>query len=367
MNVLFLARSTLYTVSGGDTIQILATAKYLRKLGVTVDIKLSNETIDYKRYNLIHVFNVTRPADALRHVTKSNKPYVISTIYIDFSDYLKTHAKGLAAVISRNISIDALDYTRTIGRWLKSGESIKSKRYIFMGQRRAVQELTNGAAHLLPNSESEYQRFAKHYNITKPHTVIYNGVDTDVFKLNGETIVRDDKLVVCVARIEDKKNQLNLIRALNNTSYKLKLIGKPAPNHGKYYNACLRQAATNVTFEGFVPQEKLLTYYQEAKVHVLPSWNETCGLSSLEAVYAGCNIVITDKGDTKEYYGNNAWYCDPESPDSIFQAVEKASQCTATKALHNKVIELYNWKQAANDTLAVYEQVLKRSNKIDSR
>ncbi len=57
----------------------------------------------------------------------------------------------------------------------------------------------------------------------------------------------------------------------------------------------------------------------------MPSWFETTGLSSLEAAAMGCNIVITRKGDAYEYFGDYAYYCDPESPDSIFKAIEKAA------------------------------------------
>jgi hypothetical protein len=37
--------------------------------------------------------------------------------------------------------------------------------------------------------------------------------------------------ILCVARIEGRKSQLNLVKAVRNLPYKLVLIGKPAPNH----------------------------------------------------------------------------------------------------------------------------------------
>ena len=68
MNILFISRATLYKVPGGDTIQIESTAKYLRKLNINVNIKLSNQKIDYSKYNLIHFFNIIRPSDIIYHV-----------------------------------------------------------------------------------------------------------------------------------------------------------------------------------------------------------------------------------------------------------------------------------------------------------
>ena len=73
MKVLFISRATLYKDKGGDTIQIVNTARYLEKLGVEVTIRLSNEAIDYSKFDLIHFFNIIRPADILLHMERSGK------------------------------------------------------------------------------------------------------------------------------------------------------------------------------------------------------------------------------------------------------------------------------------------------------
>jgi glycosyltransferase involved in cell wall biosynthesis len=360
MKVLFIARSTLFTVFGGDTVQIESTAKYLLQLDVRVDIRLCNEKIDYASYDLIHFFNIIRPADILKHIRKSQKPFVVSTIFVDFAEYEKRNRTGLFKVVTSVFSSDQLEYLKSIARWVRNGERTQSLEYLWKGHRNAVRNIAGKAALLLPNSQNEYQRFSKHYNISCAYRVIYNGIDPDVFSPKKPSQLRSEKLVLCVARIEGKKNQLNLIKALNNTEYKLYLIGKPAPNHLEYYEECKRIAGNNIHFIGFQPQEELTKYYQEAKVHVLPSWNETCGLSSLEAAYNGCNIVITDKGDTLEYYGEHAWYCDPANISSIFEAVDKAAKapCNNTDLLR-KIGELYNWQKAALETKEAYKSVLR--------
>ncbi len=351
MRVLFLARSSLYSVYGGDTVQVIYTARYLQLQGIKVEIKLSNEKIDYRRYDLLHIFNATRPADSLTHIKKSGKPYLVSTIFVDFRE----GRQGLGP-----FSADRMEYMKAVGRWVKNGEAVRSSYYLLNGHRKAVGELARGAGLLLPNSESEYRRFSTHYKTEYPYRVIYNGIDTNGAgpydrSISGE---HDPRRVVCVGRIERRKNQLNLIKALNNTSFRLKIIGNPSPNQRKYYDLCRRTAAANVSFERFVPHERIAAYYQEAKVHVLPSWNETCGLSSLEAAYSGCNIVITDKGDTLEYYGDQAFYCDPASPASIYDAIVKAASLPASGALREKIKNDYNWEKAAARTLAVYREVL---------
>ena len=70
MKVLFISRATLFKDKGGDTVQLVNTADQLKELGVEVDIKLGDRRIDYEQYDLIHFFNIIRPADILYHIER---------------------------------------------------------------------------------------------------------------------------------------------------------------------------------------------------------------------------------------------------------------------------------------------------------
>ena len=52
IKVLMITRPNLYSVRGGDTIQIMKTAEYLKKLDIEVDI-YTEGTIHYNNYNLL--------------------------------------------------------------------------------------------------------------------------------------------------------------------------------------------------------------------------------------------------------------------------------------------------------------------------
>ena len=175
------------------------------------------------------------------------------------------------------------------------------------------------------------------------------------------TSVVDEKYkntVLCVARIEGRKNQLNLIRALKNTAFKLIINGKYSPNNKKYYDQCREEATENIQFNERISEEELYIMFNSAKVHVLPSYFETTGLASLEAAVMGCNIVITDKGDTVEYFGNLAYYCNPDDPDSIRNAVKKAYTEPFKEDLRQLILHRYTWEKAAEITLEGYQQAL---------
>jgi len=352
MKVAIIARATLYTVPGGDTVQAVQTVRELNKIGVEAEIRLTHEYIDYGQYQLLHFFNIIRPADILYHSRKSGKPYVVSTILCNYGEYDKYHRKGMMTLLS-GLPTDTIEYIKTIGRWALRRDHLASKSYLWRGQRRSIIKILQQAALILPNSESEYQRVAKTYNDKLNYKVIPNGVNPELFVFDVDA-AKDEHLVLCVARIEGIKNQLNLIKALNNTSYRLIIIGAAAPNQQGYYRKCREIAAANITFIDHIPQSELVQYYQRAKVHILPSWFETTGLSSIEAALMGCNIVITDKGDAKEYFTDHAFYCDPGNPDSIFNAVQAASKASFDNTLRQKILKKYTWREAAFQTKAAY-------------
>ena len=72
----------------------------------------------------------------------------------------------------------------------------------------------------------------------------------------------------------------------------------------------------------------------------------------------GCNLVITEKGDTREYFENFAFYCDPYSVDSIREAIIKAYQTPVNQALRERIMNNFTWDKAAEKTLEGYRKIL---------
>src|SRR3569833_164706 len=142
IKVAFIARSTLYSDPGGDTVQVKETARNLQDIGIQAEIKLANEHIDYDRYNLLHFFNITRPADILFHSKKAQKPFVVSTILDNYSEYDKYHRKGIGTLFSF-LSADHIEYLKTVARWLKGKDRLSSLEYLWRGQRNCIMNILN--------------------------------------------------------------------------------------------------------------------------------------------------------------------------------------------------------------------------------
>jgi glycosyltransferase involved in cell wall biosynthesis len=346
----------MFSVKGGDTVQAVKTADELKKIGVTTEVFRACDTIPYDKFDLLHFFNIIRPADHLYHIRKSKKPYVISTIYLQY-DSFDRHGRGkLHRTLFGLLGESRSEHLKNLYRFIKKQDRFISKEYL-LGHKRAMKKILKGASIILPNSHSEYTRIVRDMNYKGEYHVVPNGVDGNIFTEIPKNIVREDK-IICVAQIFGMKNQHALIVASEKLNVPLEIIGNPPPNHTGYYDYCKKMSGKNVKFYSFLPQEELVEHYAGAKVHALPSWFETTGLSTLEAGAMDCNLVVGSGGDTKDYFKDFAWFCEPDDQESIEKALSQALAAPNTNTMRKTVLEKYTWKRAAEATYEAYQKVL---------
>ena len=368
MRVLFQSRSTLFSVPGGDTVQVLKTKEYLEKLGVDVDISTELEP-NLADYDLVHLFNLIRPQDVLvqvRNAKKQGKAVALSTIYGLYTEYDRLARSGITKLVSNNLPTSTLEYLKTIVRAIKNNEIHKGiVQYLVCGHTRAQQEIVSLVDVFLPNSVSEMKRVIADFEGAsgKSFVVVPNAVDTSLFD-PAKVVVTDamkkyEGCILCVARIEGRKSQLNLVRAMSGLPYQLVLIGKPAPNHLAYFEQIKEEAGANVHILGQVNHDLLPQFYKAAKVHALISWMETPGLSSIEAGVMESNLVVTDKGDPRDYFGSYAFYCDPGNVDSIREALIDAHDSQLNTELRSHILNNFTWERTAEKTLEGYHLALR--------
>lgn len=100
--------------------------------------------------------------------------------------------------------------------------------------------------------------------------------------------------------------------------------------------------------------------YRQARVHALPTFYETTGLVSLEAALSGCAVVTTNRGHAQEYFGDFAWYCNPDDLTSIREAVLSALDSDASHELAALIESRFTWQHTATATLSAYRSLLGR-------
>lgn len=78
----------------------------------------------------------------------------------------------------------------------------------------------------------------------------------------------------------------------------------------------------------------------------------------LDAVAMGCNLVITEKGDIRDYFGDDAFYCEPDSVESIREAIVNAYNAPPSTTLARRIRGDFNWQKTAERTLEGYQIAL---------
>ena len=325
---------------GGDSIQLRGTQAALEALGVRVSVSTDLQP-DLAGFDIVHAFNTTRPQESLEHCAnarRQGKPVVLSTVYWDAREFLHRAQQ----MLDPDFEPSAREVATLAAR---------------EAQAAVVMEM---ADLLLPNSEAERDLLARNFGVAEEQCrVVPNAVEERFFEATPDDFVREHRVgdfVLCVGRIELRKNQYALLAALEDSDLPLVLIG-PAMDEA-YLERCRSRATPRVTFIPALPHELLPSAYAAARVHVLPSWYDTPGLVSLEAAAAGCNIVSTDRGSAREYFGDLAWYCSPDDVDSIRRAVTAAWDTPRSDGAARHVREGYTWAVAARTTLEAYRSAL---------
>lgn len=347
MRVLFYIRANQERVKGGDLVQINSTARALSEMGVKIEYS-SDQELDLTKFDIVHAFNSPRFEETVKYINnarRQKKPIVISTIFWPKDEL----AVGVASSRLVRFCRDTLGINITLFLW----RLLKRRDRKFVLEK----EIFEKADSLLPNSDGEMMQIKKVFGIKdKKYEPIVNAIDTSKFKLLPSE--NRKKYVLSVGRIENRKNTLKLINACEMKGYKLTLVGGYDPEDD-YAKKCLA-LVNEYGFEHInnISQEELLPFYYNAKVHAMVSWYETPGLATMEAACGGCNILTTDRGSTKEYFGDNVTYCDPFSQGSIERGLEKAMKSQSNFQLRKNIMDNFTWDIAASQTLDAYGKLL---------
>lgn len=362
MKVLFQNWRDLSAQWGGDTTQLVETKNALALLGVEVDIS-AEQTPDLSGYDLVHVFNIQRADYSLAQVLNAKRqgvPVLVSTIYWDmrhilasneYFEYVTNPEARLLGKISPclpRLYINARTYPRR-------------HRTCEFGRRMLAE-----ADLLLPNSYAEMEILAllfKMPEVRAKSAIVPNAVRAELSE--GEPSIEGfsdlpPRCVLEAGTYDPVKGQLHLIRAMmDRPEIPLVFVGNNL--NSPYGDACrkLGKSRGNTFFFPHVSHEEMGGFYRRAKVHALPSLRESPGLSTLEAAMYGANCVVSFHGPILEYFGTDAWVCDPTDDLSIRRAVLDSWLAEPNTGLAERIKASFTWEHAAAATFEAYKRVLK--------
>ncbi|MGQ9791581.1 MAG: methyltransferase domain-containing protein [Armatimonadota bacterium] len=360
--VLMLTHQRALEMLGGGETQLFETLIALRDEGVVADVSASMR-LPQEPYDLIHVFSLYH-ADKVERLERTDKPAVVSTIFRDNSAF---YPVAVGAAVFRQAEESQVE--RALQAWKEGrlrvegvdAQSLDEPEQVRQVKRRIIERVQL----LLPNCRWEHSSLRRYFRLGyKPVRIVPNAISPERFiRATPDAFVERFGLrdfMLCAARVEPFKNQLMLIWALRDTGIPLVLAGNISD--AEYGTLCRRWAGENVHFVGELPPNLLASAYAAARVHAMPSWAETPGLTTLEAALAGCAVVVGNRGAEREYFGDFAYYCNPADVDSVREAVLSAwndNNPARREAFREHILQHYTWANTAQATAEAYEQLLR--------
>jgi glycosyltransferase involved in cell wall biosynthesis len=203
-------------------------------------------------------------------------------------------------------------------------------------------------------------------------SVIYQSCD-DSFKQPFEQVrlaeikakyALPEQYILNVGTIEERKNQLLLIKALPSLpeACKLVLIGKQQPYAKKLHAEIERLGLhARVVFLKDVSFMDLPGIYQLAKVFVYPSLYEGFGIPIIEALYAGVPVIAATGSCLEEAGGPDSIYINPQDHTALANATNKLlnapESCRNMADQGLKFVQKFNNEVIAAQLMAFYEGI----------
>lgn len=335
MKVLIYTYDTAFqNKAGGVHNRIDRTVESLRRSGLVVDY-FNPFFTNIADYDVLHIFKLDSSALAIANYAR---------------------LKGLKVVVSTIVTLEKGWLTNLYWYMQKIPFSTLYKQTF---------KLCDIASALVVETPAEALFVQKYYHVPQNKIrIIPNGADDLTENILNDFIFEKiggpKKFALVVARFDENKNQINLIRALKKTNIDLVFIGGPDANHVKYYNDCVKEAENSqfIHFLGWQDSrsELLKSAYAHATAIVCPSFHETFGLSIVEGILAGAYPVISKKLPILGFgIMKNCMTFNPNNLTDIKNVVLKAMSANDVFPDRKLVQSFFSWENVAKSHLSVYE------------
>ena len=194
-------------------------------------------------------------------------------------------------------------------------------------------------------------------NIRSNITVIKNGIDK-FWKSNKS--YKNNNEILYVGNIRKHKNVnllINAFKNINNSSFKLLLIGN-SDSYLKKNNF----KNSNIKFIDEVDRKKLIEYYNNARLLVLPSRYEGFGFTPLESMACDCPALVSDFSAIREICQDGAFYFnldkEDDLKDKIMYLLNNEEVCDNLIKNGREIIRQYDWGKTVHETIKKIDKLL---------
>ena len=365
LHVLVQNRPDAFSARGGDTIVMGQLYNSLRDLNVEIDVACGSPNLT--NIDLVHLINLTvrkTGTEVTRNAERYGVPLVVTTLLEDWPRYLEK----------------SLETARVFQQYMISGGDERLFRDGMERVRNLQEQAIVGNEHivdyasaLIACGETEAKIIRDSYPTANEKIAVAKFGITDMSKLahaEPKEIRRAlgfGDYIVCCGRLETRKNQLMLLKALQESDIPIMLVGggfSAQPEYVQLIRSFNRKG--RIIPVQRVSLHKLANIMKGARAHVLPSWYELPGLVTLEAASCGTPVVASDWGAILDYLPSELiQICQPDNPESIYDAVMKALDTPRSEELA-ECAKSYTVEKFGEQVHRIYESVMTRTQRKNS-
>ncbi|MHB1701287.1 MAG: glycosyltransferase [Acidobacteriaceae bacterium] len=229
--------------------------------------------------------------------------------------------------------------------------------------RNAQAEILRGSSLVLMLTSKERRDIAADIGEVPDGTIAFlrNGFEKSPAAGSAALSTLRDIDVCVVGRIEARKNQIAILKALDKLGISGVFVGLENANHKRYCAKFKERIAESKSdYIGGAPHGDIVQIMRRSKAHVSASWFEVSSLVDIEAYFCGCQVVSSLCGGTREILGERALYIDPGSEESIERAIAAALQQSRT--CERKSIDdegaVESWEFIGRELNSLYHKIL---------
>ena len=200
--------------------------------------------------------------------------------------------------------------------------------------------------------------------------VVHNGIDTETFKPNDNKKRIKNRIITTASADVPLKGLKYLINALPKIislypDTELVVIGKAKSNGETMKLIKKLNLLPHIHFKSNLKEEDIVDLYASAELAVIPSLYEGFGFGAGEAMSCGVPLISTLSGGLEDIVKGSCYEIEPGSSVQIENAVidlfDNEEEMKRVALLGRKrILEKFNWRQAAKGYLAIYEREITR-------
>lgn len=172
-----------------------------------------------------------------------------------------------------------------------------------------------------------------------------------------------ERFVLNVGTIEDRKNLLNVVKAINGTEIPLVVVGRKT----RYYQKIERFLKKNnmekqVQFLEGVSMDELAAIYKIADIFVYPSFFEGFGIPVIEALFSKTVVVTSNTSCLPEAGGKDSVYINPDNDLDIRAKLkflwENESERKRREEKGFEFVQKFNDRPIAGQLMNFYQKII---------